>query len=129
MASMDRATAENEFNNLAEDWELDFNDLDDESASVVEKQKNTIIKGFINGKLSFSDDGLKMDVRSADPIFFNVPKGSAYLETDRTKENEYMKKLYNFMGAMTGKPPMTLAKMDGRDCKLAQAIVGLFMSG
>ena len=79
MAGMDRATAVKEFDDLAEDWELDFDDLDDESASVVDKQKNTIIKGFMNGKLSFGDDGLKMEVRGNDAIFFNVPKGSAYL--------------------------------------------------
>lgn len=130
MASMDRATAEHELIKFLDDWELDLeSNIDEDTSKVIEKQKGQLIKAFESGKLTFGDGELKFQLRDEGVISFMVPKANAYLETDRSKDHEYMKKLYNFMGAMTGKPPKILAKMDARDSKVAQAIVGLFMNG
>lgn len=131
MAEQDRVTAEAEFDKWAEDWDLDLEtDMDDpDSKSLLDDHKRRIVKGLIQGKLSIKDEEITLKTRADGSVMFKVPTGAAYMELDRAKDSHTMKKMHNFMAAMTGKTPSFFAAMDGRDIKICQAVVSLFMAG
>lgn len=131
MAKMDRISAVAEFDKLVEDWELDLEtDMEDpDTKSSMEVMKSVIVNAIMKGKASIKDEELSVNLRSDETVTFKVPTGATYMELDRAKVDHSMKKLYNFMGGMTGKPANFFSKMDGRDVKICQTITSLFMKG
>lgn len=129
MAKVDRTVAETEVRELFDLWGLDFETSGDEKADF-EGQISKLVSAVASGKVSVDINNETITVNvPEDPCTFEVPRGNAFMEMDRVKENHHMKKIYAFMGAMTKKTPSYFANMDGRYVKICQNIAGLFMAG
>jgi hypothetical protein len=133
-AKMVPEAAEEEFNRFAREWDLDLNvpDMSDEDRKSFEDQKRRLLRQIEAGRLVVDTAGvlvytLQQPRGEVKEIPFRIPSGSAYMAMDRGKDGQSIRKLNAFLGEMTGLGPTIFANMDGRDVKVCQAVVSLFL--
>jgi hypothetical protein len=130
---IDLETAENEFDNWAESWEIDtdIENFDDEEKTDFKTQKNKIIKAFRYGRLRFNEEDETLIYNCIDiekEVIIKRPKGRSLMQMDKYKDRESVHKTYAVLGAMTGKLPKFFSEMDGIDLKPFMAVVTLFLA-
>lgn len=135
MSKIDRETALTWFSQWADDNGLDFDTslMDDEDKTNFEKQKERVIKGVMQGAVTFNDDGeivLEPQNKKSgyqEKLTFGEVTGAALVSMDRKKRGQDMGKTYVTMGEMCGVPAGTFSRLVGVDIKRAQAIFVLLM--
>ncbi|MEI0698042.1 hypothetical protein R4K92_03795 [Brachyspira intermedia] len=135
---IERKTAEIEFNDFCEMWDIDndVSTMSEEDKEGFEKQKNTIIKAIMQGRLTINkeDRTLKYIVsefseKSGEELKIRRLKGADYMSMDNYKEKENVHKMYSVIGNMIGRDPKFISNLDGADSKLLQAVMILFIQG
>jgi hypothetical protein len=127
---VDRETAERDFETFAEEWgiDTDLEDMDEESRDGFEQHKRRIVRAIMSGNAVV--DGHKLSytpLGDSDEITFKRPKGRALLAMDNAKESQHMRKMFEFLGSVTGQAPKVFSNMDGRDLKLCSSVASLFL--
>ena len=135
---IERKTAEIEFNDFCEMWDID-NDvsiMSEEDKEGFEKQKNTIIKAIMQGRLTINKEDRTLNYivsefseKSGEELKIRRLKGADYMSMDNYKEKENVHKMYSVIGNMIGRDPKFISNLDGADSKLLQAIMILFIQG
>ena len=135
---IDTEMATAEFDRFCEAWELDNDEstLDNESKIDFTRLKKQFITAVERGRLSFNDDETlsytfsdKSASKAGQVLKMGRPKGAAYMEMDKYKEQQGIHKFYSVMAAMSGHDPKYFSDIDGIDLKPLQAIVSLFLAG
>lgn len=134
-SKIDKKTAEEDFGRFAAAWELDTNvdGMNADDRESFEQQKAKIVKAIMIGRASINDKGdvvyaLKDPLPGAEELTLRMPSGDAYMEMDRFKDQQSVRKLMAVMGYMTGKPVKTFSGMSGIDLKLCMAVTSLFLA-
>ncbi|MEI0797590.1 hypothetical protein R4Q14_04585 [Brachyspira intermedia] len=135
---IERKTAEIEFNDFCEMWDID-NDvsiMSEEDKEGFEKQKNTIIKAIMQGRLTINKEDRTLNYivsefseKSGEELKIRRLKGADYMSMDNYKEKENVHKMYSVIGNMIGRDPKFISNLDGADSKLLQAVMILFIQG
>lgn len=132
---VDHKTAGQDFNRFAEAWEIDtvVEDMKQEDRDSFEDQKRKVVKAIMIGRAAVGEDGnivynLKDPVHGTDAVTLRMPRGEGYMEMDRFKEQQGVRKFMAVMGHMTGKPVKMFADMSGIDIKFCMAVSTLFLA-
>ena len=132
---VDEQTAEQEFDRFAEAMvlEVDESRMDEDEAKEFKPLKRTFIRAVQSGALVVNEDGepelsLSKPVNDISTVRFREPKGADYMQADKSKKTESMKKFFMIMASMTDVPVNVYTNMRKRDLKVCQAITGLFMA-
>jgi len=135
---IDRETAEEEFNRFCEGWEIDADksSMTEEDKGAFESQKANFINAIKRGRLIYNEDesltykfSNKVERYKDKELIIKRPKGAAYMEMDRFKDQQGVHKTYAVVGAMTGHEAKYFSEVDGIDLKPLNAIVVLFLAG
>jgi len=135
---IDKETAEDEFNNFCDSWEIDndLDSMDDEDKSGFESQKSQLIKAIRKGRLSVNENGSLnytfsdfSEKNKGESITISRPKGSSYMEMDGFNDKQMIRKTYAVLAGMSGKEVRYFSNIDGVDLKALQAIITLFLAG
>lgn len=135
---IERKTAEIEFNDFCEMWDIDNNVsiMSEEDKEGFEKQKNTIIKAIMQGRLTINKEDRTLNYivsefseKSGEELKIRRLKGADYMSMDNYKEKENVHKMYSVIGNMIGRDPKFISNLDGADSKLLQAVMILFIQG
>lgn len=132
--SIDKDTAEREFNRFAElmDLDLDTSHMDEDDLAGFEKQKRTIVRAIETGHVVINDEGeptvkLKRPRGDLTEITFHEPEGSTFLAMDQKKKTQDVSKMYSMLQDMADLQPGDLAKLKNRDLRVIQSIALLFL--
>ena len=132
---VDKKTAEQDFNCFAEAWEIDTDveEMTQEDRDSFNDQKRKIVKAIRIGRASVDGKGdiayvLKEPVHSVDSLTLTMPRGEGYMEMDRYKEQQSVRKFMAVMGHMSGKPVKVFSDMSGIDVKFCMAVSTLFLA-
>lgn len=135
---IERKTAEIEFNDFCEMWDIDndVSTMSEEDKEGFEKQKNTIIKAIMQGRLTINKEDRTLNYivsefseKSGEELKIRRLKGADYMSMDNYKEKENVHKMYSVIGNMIGRDPKFISNLDGADSKLLQAVMILFIQG
>jgi hypothetical protein len=134
---IDNQTANDMFNEFCESWEIDYDitNMNLEERMDFSRLKFNFIKATTLGRLVFNDSGIltytisDKSESSGQAIEIKRPKGAAYMEMDRYKDQQGVHKTYAVLAAMTGKDSSFFSKLDGIDLKPFMSIVTLFLAG
>ena len=129
-----KEVAENEFFRFLEkmDIEVDFDEMSDDDTKDFSTCKNKLVKAIMQGSLIINDEGLPVytPTRSdnKDPITFNEASGSTILQTDKSKSNQTIHKIYASMAELTKTTPSLFSKMKMKDLNICMSICTLFLA-
>ena len=136
---IDKDTAENDFIDFCEEWEIDYeiDDMTDEDKEGFENQKDKIVKAIMRGRMAFDRDtntmnytfSDKSEKQAGETIKIARPKGASYMDMDGYKDTQLIRKTYAVLASMTRKSISYFANIDGIDLKPLQAIITLFLAG
>ncbi len=131
--TVDLETAEGEFQQWAEDWEIDTAtaDMNDEEKTDFQGQKIKIIRAMRHGRMSYDQESQTLKYCGkieTDEVTIKRPKGAALMAMDKYKDREGVHKTYAVMAAMTGKDASYFSRLDGIDLKPHLAVVTLFLA-
>lgn len=130
---MGRDVAEKEFEDFCEEMDLDHDvaAMNEEDAKGFAELKETIIRALMGGRLCFNENSepVLKAARSniANPLVFREPSGADYMAMDRQKSGKDVSKMISLMDSVTKSTPGTCSKLKGKEFKIAQAIMQLFM--
>lgn len=132
-----RAVALNDFNRFADMFDIDHDleSMKKEDRESFEAQQEKILRAIELQRAVVNDDGtisytLQYPVQEISDSVFNmtVPKGVAFIDTDKYKGEESMHRLFGIIAGMTGRPIKQFSLMDGRDTKFFMAVAALFLA-
>lgn len=126
--------AEAEFERFvaAMDLDVDESTMDDADKKSFREERAKVIDAMLEGRLTVNADGEPVFTpKKGDttPIKFPEPSGAAIMAQDSKKKGHDVAKSFAVMAAMTGEPPTRFANMAGRDIKVCNALLVLFMAG
>lgn len=130
---IDKETAELEFENFCEKWEIEQPDnfANDEEKNDFEKKKSRIIKSIMKGRFAMSgekiDYELSLPVRESNKIIISRPKGKDYAQMDGFSDKHQMTKIESFMASICGVDLAFIKGLDGIDFKVVQDVASLFL--
>jgi len=127
--TIDRPTAENEFNRFKEAMRLRLNreGMDENDRRDVNEDVEIIIGEIMAGRVSIDDDGrATLHLAEGDPLTFNKPNGRAVAVIDKKKESHKVGQQYAVIGAITNTAPSVIAGLDWADIDVCASIIGLF---
>ena len=128
--------ADEEFEKWAEIFYLDCDveSMDSEEADDFKKIKKQFVLSLRLGRVSIDEDG-DLTLKLIEPlgektelVFAQKFNSSAFIQMDRHKEKESMKKTLSFLGGWTKTDPRQLYKLDARDMKLCLSLTTLFLA-
>ena len=134
---IDKETANTEFDNWLESWELDneINEMNEEDKNGFEKQKWIITKAIRKKRLHFdTDDTMNYtfshfsEQQAGKEIKIKRGKGRSIMAMDGYKEGQNVKKTYAIIAEMSGKTVGFFAGLDYKDIEVLQAIVTIFLA-
>lgn len=136
---IDEKTAEMEFDNFCEMWDIDndISQMDEEDKDGFRKNKSSIVKAFRQGRLiidrekrtliytisDFSED------KRGETLTIRRLKGADYMAADNYKEKDLVHKSYSVLASMVGRPTSYISSLDNNDLKVLQACMILFSQG
>lgn len=129
-----REVAEQHFNDFCEEMDLDNdpNALSEDEAKSFNENKEMIVSALMSGRLTFSDNWeptLNCERSGiSQPLIFREPNAADYMAMDRQKSGKDVGKMISMMDSVTRSTPGTCAKLKGKEFKIAQAIMVLFMA-
>jgi hypothetical protein len=131
---VDKKTAAADFNRFAAAWELDTDveEMSIDDRQSFEQQKAKIIKGIMIGRAAIDESGdvrytLKDPVHGIEEVTLKMPSGDGYMEMDRFRDQQSVRKFMAVMGHMTGRPVKAFSGMSGIDLKFCMAVSALFL--
>ena len=132
--TIDKETAEQEFQTWADAWEIDteVENMNEEEREDYEGQKVKILRAMRFGRMCYEQEADRLVYTGAymdDPLPIVRPKGAGLMEMDRYKDREGVHKTYAVLGTMTKKNAAFFAKLDGIDLKPILAVLTLFLAG
>lgn len=135
---IDSETAEAEFNNFCDAWEIDNDEsgMKEDEISDFNKQKNTILKAIKLGRLCLNEDETltytisktKNPNKNGKELTISRPQGDAYLAMDRYKDGQGAHKFNAVLARMTNHAVEYFSDFDGIDLKPLQAVAILFLA-
>ena len=135
MSTVDIQTAKLDFDRLALAWDLDtdIESMDEDDCAGFKEANRRLVRAIQSGDVTVSEDGktvemvLSEETHGKTAIEFKMPRGSAYISTDKHKDRKAMHKVQTFMSEMTGEPEKFFSALPGNDYKRAQSLVMLFL--
>lgn len=132
MGTVDRKTAEQEFDRFIESNEILIDDgMGKEDRDSFLLAKNRILTAIQKGHLIVNEDGEPVytphRTKDATPITFSEPSGSALMAMDRKKKDHDVGKMYSSMADMCGIDASNFSKMKMADLHVCMAVAGLFL--
>ena len=127
---VDRQTAEQEFQVIADKLRLDFDTegLDENEVRDREQDRIKIIKAIQKGYITTDEKGiLTFHPSDGDPIVWFRPNGKALMAMDKKKKSADVGKMYASMAAMTSASFTTFEDMDIADMDICLSIWTLFL--
>jgi len=127
--------AEREFERFVEAMDLDVaqDAMDEEDRKDFSNQKRLFLREVKRGKLSVDEQGQPVFRPSGcaeeQALTFHEPVGANFVEMDRYKESQSVKKTNALLDAMTKTSPKRFASMKNRDYKVCAAIMAFFLGG
>lgn len=124
--------AEHEFARFMESMDLDANTsrMDAEDLKEFEALKYKVVRSIMRGHLTVDDKGQPVftpQLGETGPITFYEPTGATFVAADGKKKGHDFEKMLAIMGNMTRTNPGVFSKLVGRDFKVCQALVQLFL--
>jgi hypothetical protein len=137
---VDRETAIIDFETFCNDWYIGYDTsiMTEDDQVNFEKVKQQIILAIRDGRLCYNrDDETFLYIISGklskdlvgEQITIRRPKGDGYMEMDRFKDGQNMRKVYAMLSTMIGHPVQFISRLDGIDLKIIQAVQTLFLAG
>ena len=134
---MTEEMALDELKNWAEDNDLDIFLTDDKGRVVIDNALLKLAKKMQEGVLSINDNKeLEYTVSERSPagyagekLTFKSPDGSAFIATDKFKEQEGAHRLLAVASAMTGQDIRWFAKLNHSDYKVVTLVTSFFIGG
>jgi len=129
-----RDAAQADFDRFIEKMDLDVEPegMDDEDLQAFKSAERVMSRAIRKGRLVVNAEGEPIYTpvmgASKDPIIFHEPKGSTYSAMDQKKKGHDISKMFASMAEMTQTSAVTFENMHGRDLKVCQAIVTLFLA-
>jgi len=126
---IDRETAERDFDRMVAAMRIMMKAYGDENEQRDKAaDRELLIDQIMLGNATVDDDGfLTYLTGDGEQIKFKKPKGDATLAIDRVKETKKVAQGYAILGELTGRAPVTFAKMDQYDVKVCAAVMTLFL--
>jgi phage major head subunit gpT-like protein len=136
---VDRETATADFEKFCSEWRIGYDTatMTEDDQAEFEKLKQQIVTAVMDGRLYYDTDeswnytisgSMSKDLVGTQ-IDIHRPKGDAYMEMDRFKDGQNMRKMYAILGYMISKPVQYISRLDGIDLKIIQAVQNLFLAG
>lgn len=127
-----REVAETEFDRFVEAMDLDTDEskMDSDDRKSFGELRERIVRAIEQGHLAIDDKGQPVYTPRAgrtEPITFREPTGASFMAMDTKKKDQNVAKMYAVMADITGSDAKRFAQMSGRDLKICQAIVTLFL--
>lgn len=123
--------AEQEFERFTESMDLDVNTshMDAEDLKSYQDAKRKIVNEIMHGHLVIDEKGQPVYTPKCglQTITFYEPTGASFMAMDGKKKGQDIGKLCALMADMTRQPPGLFAKLPGRDFKVCQTLVVLFL--
>jgi hypothetical protein len=123
------------FESLCEFYDIDFEDIEDESVRTsLESAKKKIVRAIRKGRIEIKDeDGVPIiyqhiarPIKNIDsPIRYRELDGRSKIAMKDTKSTDLHGKLYSFMGGLSGLGQAKIALLKGVDISLVECF-GLF---
>ena len=122
-----------EFERFAESMDLDIapKGMDAEDQKALDDLKRKIVGAIERGSLVVDDKGQPVftpQVGDREPITFYEPVGSTLTSMDQRKKGQDIAKMFVTLAAQTKQPVKRFADMAGRDIKVCQALITLFLA-
>jgi len=137
VSKIDRETAEMEFDDWCESWEIDSetSDMKEDEKNDFNTQKNKIVKAIMKGRLIVNDEknieyyfAHPELARNIQSVIIKRPNGQALMSMDKYAEKESVHKMYSIISGMTEKEVSFFGNIDGIDMKVFQAVAVLFLA-
>lgn len=133
-----REVAEEEFNKLAQAWEIDTDTdaMDEDDRTGFATQRRRIVDAVMRGRLVFQPETATLDYTlvqppAAGPSMFTLrmPTGAAMMAFDGGKLGQNVGKLNRFIGHMTKQPAGFFGsdRCGGIDLRVFQGVAALFL--
>jgi hypothetical protein len=128
-----REVCEAEFTRFADAMGLDLDQshMDDDDKKSFREMQHRVFRAMERGLLVIDEKGQAVYRPEIDdgqgPLTFREPTGATFLSMDMKKAGHDQAKMMTFLGDITGQPPARFAKMMGRDLKVCQALLMLFL--
>lgn len=136
---IDEKTAEMEFNNFCEMWDIDndISQMDEEDKDGFRKNKSSIVKAFRQGRLIIDREKRTLiytisdfsEEKRGETLTIRRLKGADYMAADNYKEKDLVHKSYSVLASMVGRPTSYISSLDNNDLKVLQACMILFSQG
>lgn len=112
------------------DLDIDTSKMDADDLKSYDESKRKLVRAIERGHLVVDDKGQPVytpQLGGGTQITFYEPTGASFMATDGKKKGYDMAKMNAMLGDITRLPPVTFAKMAGRDYKICQTILVLFL--
>lgn len=134
---MSEEMALDELKKWAEDNELDIFSTDDKGRTIIDSAMLKLAKKMQEGSLSINENNeIEYIVSEHSPagyagekLTFTSPDGSAFMATDKFKQEEGTHRVLAVASAMTGQDIRWFAKLNHVDYKIAILIASFFIGG
>lgn len=135
MNTVDKETAEIEFNRFAEamDLDIDTDDMNEEDKNAFNRQKKRILRAIERGSLVINDGGEAVFTPSnpksgySEPLTFHERTGASLMAMDNKKKNHDVAKTYAVLADMCKVNQSVFAKLAGSDIKLCESLFSVLM--
>lgn len=122
--------AEQEFDRMCVSMliDTDMTGEDEETVKGFDDIKRKIVRSFMTGSLTLTDDGRPVYCTDAGKSMeFKNMTGAVLMSMDRVKKGEDTRKMFTVIGELTG-GGVAPASLSMRDVKILFALVSLFLS-
>lgn len=111
------------------DLDADTSKMDADDLKSFDEAKRKLVRAIERGHLVVDDAGrpIYTPQDGGAPITFHEPTGASFMATDGKKKGYDVAKMNAMLGDVTKQPPVMFAKMAGRDYKICQTILVLFL--
>jgi hypothetical protein len=111
------------------DLDIDTSKMDADDLKSFDEAKRKLVRAIERGHLVVDDKGQPVYTPqgSGTAITFFEPTGASFMATDGKKKGYDVAKMNAMLGDITKQSPVTFAKMAGRDYKICQTILVLFL--
>lgn len=131
MSTVAPEVALDEFNRFCAQMDLDVDEssMGEEELKDFHATRRRVLRAIENGFLVISENGEPVFTpqTGGEPITFHEPTGATILAIDKAKKGQDAHKAFLMIADFTGQPIQRYSKMAGRDFKVCQALMTLFL--
>ena len=125
--------AESEFERFADAMDLDVHPkgIDAEDQKSLDDLRRKIVGAIGRGSLVIDEKGQPVfspQLGDREPITFYEPSGATLTSMDQRKKGQDIAKMMVTLAAQTKQPVTRFSNMAGRDIKICQALITLFLA-